>query len=123
MKAQLAHLKALMEEATRDRQQSESEVEQEAEEEVRAEPLVNSSRNSIDRQSEPDESLRRKSRNSVERPTVDQVQVSIDIKKKKYLEFPFLKLSLLNISSTRLSPENYENNLFYCKLHAPNCNV
>ncbi|XP_012261431.2 uncharacterized protein LOC105689176 isoform X2 [Athalia rosae] len=74
MKAQLAHLKALMEEATRDRNLSDSEVEPEADEEVQAEALVNSSRNSIDRQSDPDDSLRRKSRNSVEKPSVDQIQ-------------------------------------------------
>lgn len=78
MKAQLAHLKALMKEATRDRHPSDSDAEAEAEEEVQAVATVNSSRNSIDRQSDIviDDSMRRKSRSSIERPTIDQVQVS-----------------------------------------------
>ncbi|XP_046748721.1 uncharacterized protein LOC124412679 isoform X7 [Diprion similis] len=74
MKAQLARLKALMEDATRDRHPSESEIEPEADEEVREEVSANSSRNSIDRQSEPNDLSRRKAGNFADAPSVDQVQ-------------------------------------------------
>ncbi|XP_015514172.2 uncharacterized protein LOC107220202 isoform X3 [Neodiprion lecontei] len=86
MKAQLARLKALMEDATRDRHPSESEVEPEADEEVRVEVSANSSRNSIDRQSEPDDLSRRKAGNFGDAPSVDQVQaVTRELKEQSVL--------------------------------------
>ncbi|XP_015592797.1 uncharacterized protein LOC107266635 isoform X3 [Cephus cinctus] len=87
MKAQLAHLKVLMEEATRVRESVDSASEAEPEGDTTIQggdeaDLVDEEAggmsfcNSFDHQSEPDDVSYKKSRNSVERPTIEQVQAA-----------------------------------------------
>lgn len=83
MKAQLAHLKSLMEEATRVRECLDSnsdpepdvDVNGDATAEVDANEEENGANISFERQSDTDEINHEKTRNTGERPTVEEIQV------------------------------------------------
>lgn len=83
MKAQLAHLKSLMEEATKVRECLDSNSDPEPEVDVNNETIANMDENedengtntSFERQSDTDEADHEKIRNTGERPTFEEIQV------------------------------------------------
>lgn len=83
MKAQLAHLKSLMEEATKVRECLDSNSDPEPEVDVNSETIANMDENedengtntSFERQSDTDETGHEKIRNTGERPTFEEIQV------------------------------------------------
>lgn len=83
MKAQLAHLKSLMEEATKVRECLDSNSDPEPEVDVNNETIANMDENedenetntSFERQSDTDEAGHEKIRNTGERPTFEEIQV------------------------------------------------